>query len=113
MYLKGILPSKDGKMSNEILQTKKVELFLQNENLTRDFVRCMACCHSVIVHEGKMMGDQMELELFVKTNFVISEVNGGGDYEARDKASSEVLTIVKRYDFSSETQCMSVMVESE
>jgi magnesium-transporting ATPase (P-type) len=68
----------------------------------------LSCCHSLIFHQNELIGDGMEKEIFRITQ---SELKEGekGEYDVINK-EKENFKVLKRFDFSSERQCMSVAV---
>ncbi|NWH81914.1 AT134 ATPase, partial [Piaya cayana] len=85
--------------------------------------KAMAVCHSLIVWEGKIQGDPLDVKMFEATNWVIDssrhQTEGQGSTHATvvrpgPKASNgpvEGLTILHQFPFSSALQRMSVVAQ--
>uniref|UniRef100_A0A663DRX6 Cation-transporting ATPase n=1 Tax=Aquila chrysaetos chrysaetos TaxID=223781 RepID=A0A663DRX6_AQUCH len=86
--------------------------------------RAMAVCHSLIVWEGKIQGDPLDVKMFEATNWVIDDssghhIEGQGSTRATvvrpgPKASSapvEGVAILHQFPFSSALQRMSVIAQ--
>ncbi|NWR36041.1 AT134 ATPase, partial [Tachuris rubrigastra] len=86
--------------------------------------RAMAVCHSLIVWEGKIQGDPLDVKMFEATNWVIDDSNGHqiegqGSTHATvvrpgPKATAtpvEGVTILHQFPFSSSLQRMSVIAQ--
>ncbi|KAM6258230.1 putative cation-transporting ATPase 13A4 [Porphyrio hochstetteri] len=86
--------------------------------------RAMVVCHSLIVWEGKIQGDPLDVKMFEATNWVIDDCSGhhvegqGSTYATvvrpGPKASSvpvEGVTILHQFPFSSALQRMSVIAQ--
>ncbi|XP_021249007.1 probable cation-transporting ATPase 13A4 isoform X2 [Numida meleagris] len=86
--------------------------------------RAMVVCHSLIVLEGKIQGDPLDMKMFEATNWVIDDSSGHQTEGQRStcatvvrpgpKASSasvEGFTILHQFPFSSTLQRMSVIAQ--
>ncbi|NWU18098.1 AT134 ATPase, partial [Cephalopterus ornatus] len=86
--------------------------------------RAMAVCHSLILWEGKIQGDPLDVKMFEATNWVIDDSNGHqteGQGSTRatvvrpgPKATTapvEGVTILHQFPFSSSLQRMSVIAQ--
>ena len=87
--------------------------------LQRKCVECMATCHSIATLNGKFIGDPLDVEMFKATDWTLSEK----DHEDEDlgehikldtfTSSSSKLDLLKRFEFSSALQRMSVVVKDQ
>jgi len=107
--------------ANALLSTKITEIndSISKEILKKRFLEGLATCHSVAVAKGKLIGDPLDVEMFISTNWNLIEVNGRPDLvctiinpkESLDKNSEYKLGIFRRLDFTSKLQRMSVFVK--
>lgn len=67
----------------------------------------MACCHGLAWVKGKLVGDPLELKMFETTKWELIE--NANHVEVRNDAN--VLKVLRRFEFSSKLQRMSVIVE--
>jgi len=97
-------------------------------------VECLASCHSITRVEGKLIGDPLDIEMFNSTGWILDEPIVGGE-DPNDSISAFVmpnaqqknydwteesgaglkpyqLGIVRRFDFTSKLQRMSVIVQN-
>ncbi len=90
----------------ELLRSEKVE-----EGAKSRFVECMASCHAITKANEKFIGDPLDIEMFESTGWALEET---GDKTYVSSGASErqprKLWIVRRFDFSSRLQRMSVLV---
>uniref|UniRef100_A0A8C4V611 Cation-transporting ATPase n=1 Tax=Falco tinnunculus TaxID=100819 RepID=A0A8C4V611_FALTI len=78
--------------------------------------RAMAVCHSLIVWEGKIQGDPLDMKMFEATNWVNGHQNEGqGSTHAivvrPGPKAMEGVTILRQFPFSSALQRMSVIAQ--
>ena len=101
-----------------------------SEDPKSKFIECMACCHSCVLVNDNLVGEPLETEMFKTTEWVVKEnisednvVNSdismfvyprvlAPEIENRENNDSYKLGIIKRFDFSSELQRMSVAVKN-
>eukprot|EP00826_Nyctotherus_ovalis_P049291 TRINITY_DN593_c0_g2_i2.p1 TRINITY_DN593_c0_g2~~TRINITY_DN593_c0_g2_i2.p1 ORF type:complete len:863 (-),score=314.14 TRINITY_DN593_c0_g2_i2:424-3012(-) len=84
------------------------------------FVECMASCHALAMVKDRVIGDPLDKEMFNGTHWKLEEVLGREDkivtfMTAADKPKEKAATqlgIVKRFDFNSKLQRMSVFVRN-
>jgi len=89
-------------------------------NTNELFIECMASCHALAIVKEKIIGDPLDKEMFSKTNWELEEVDGREDMvttlltsseKPKDKPATQ-LGILKRFDFNSRLQRMSVIVKN-
>lgn len=120
----------------------KVKSNVIKENISKSkelklmFTECLACCHNIAKIDGKLVGDQIDLEMFKASGWkfiesldqgllVQSSVMPPDESELMTKLSNSnfededniirnhyELVIIKRYDFSSKLQRMSVICKN-
>uniref|UniRef100_A0A8C3RBD0 Cation-transporting ATPase n=1 Tax=Cyanoderma ruficeps TaxID=181631 RepID=A0A8C3RBD0_9PASS len=79
--------------------------------------KALAVCHSLIVWEGKIQGDPLDVKMFEATNWVkLHQIEGQGSTHATVvrpglKAPVEGITILHQFPFSSALQRMSVIAQ--
>lgn len=74
-------------------------------DINSSFFHCLASCHTISYINNELMGDPLDLRMFEATNLKIS----GSQVIGAQKDFT--IDILKRYDFISELQRMSVIVE--
>lgn len=103
------------------------------EEAKTHFVECMAACHGLTKVNNKMIGDPLDIEMFNSTHWVLDEPEVGGedpqdmigafvmpnleqknyDWATNEKAVRPYqLGIIRRFDFSSKLQRMSVIIQN-
>lgn len=84
------------------------------------FTECMASCHALTIVKDKLIGDPLDKEMFNGTYWKLEETSGREDMvttvltsaeKPKDKLATQ-LGILKRFDFSSKLQRMSVIVKN-
>jgi cation-transporting P-type ATPase 13A2 len=85
MILKGILLSGEEK----ILSVKNIEGIYNNLTKNDILLNCISTCHSVISHEGKLIGDEMEIELLKVTRSDLIRLENG-DYHVRSYSGKDL-----------------------
>jgi len=111
------------------------KVYEENANKSKSlFVECLASCHSLTHVDGKIIGDPLDVEMFKSTGWILDEPDVGStnpdeiisafvmpNEQQKNydwvKDSSDCLKpyqigIVKRYDFSSKLQRMSVIIKN-
>ena len=86
--------------------------------------QAMACCHAITYVNDELIGDPLEVKMFEMTDWILDEKNVGSNslvqlddlvlaYIKTPPMSSkkEELAIIKRFDFESKLQRMSVVVK--
>jgi len=111
----------------------------QVETVTSDLIKVLGACHGLTDVDGALIGDPLEVKMFQATRWTMHEVNGGSKYnhlgvltvvnnaphylDQKPPAGSNVIMeesyvpvptnhkmgIIKRYDFTSALQRMSVI----
>jgi len=84
------------------------------------FMECMASCHALVIVKKKTIGDTLDKEMFNGTRWELEEVIGREDriitfINSRENSKSKSasrLGIIKRFDFNSKLQRMSVLVKN-
>jgi cation-transporting ATPase 13A2 len=112
----------------------------KNKDLKSLYVECLATCHGITRVNGKLMGDPIDVKMFESSGWTLNEnlenqenydslistsVRPGYEKDLREKLGSEdcededlilkthyELGIVRRFDFSSKLQRMSVIVKN-
>lgn len=113
--------------------SKKV--YEEHEDQTKTLlVECLASCHSLTKVDGEIIGDPLDAEMFKSCGWILDEPEVGGEdnsemisafvmpneaqrnfdwtKESSEKLKPYQLGIVKRFDFSSKLQRMSVIVKN-
>ncbi len=93
-------------MSQEIIERFRND---GNEGPPRHLEYCLATCHSLFMHNGAVVGDQMEEELLKAVGAEIKP-DCALDKSVITTLKGTNLYLLKRFEFSSDTQCMSVAV---
>eukprot|EP01022_Parablepharisma_sp_SALTPOND_P025544 TRINITY_DN598_c0_g1_i1.p2 TRINITY_DN598_c0_g1~~TRINITY_DN598_c0_g1_i1.p2 ORF type:complete len:979 (+),score=86.34 TRINITY_DN598_c0_g1_i1:10743-13679(+) len=96
-------------------------------------VECLASCHSITRVEGKLIGDPLDIEMFNNTGWILDEPEAGDDFgemisafvmpnerqrnydwtkDSEDSLKPYQLGIIRRFDFTSKLQRMSVIVQN-
>ena len=102
-----------------------------NSYYNAKYLEWMACCHWVAEVQDKFIGDPLDIEMFKATNWVIDETEETNHtineatlasyypFEIKQELDQNdsnkdfyKLGIIKRFDFSSNLQCMSVISKS-
>ncbi|KAL4480550.1 hypothetical protein ABPG72_022305 [Tetrahymena utriculariae] len=75
-----------------------------------------ASCHSIMLLKGQMLGDPMDIEMFKQTNYSIQEAESNQKEQGlpviaqiTKQSSQRQIKIIKRFQFESECQMMSVL----
>ena len=98
------------------------------------FVECLASCHGITRVGGKLIGDPLDIEMFNDTGWILDEPDVGGEnanemisafvmpngqqnnYDWENEGTNKLrpyqLGIIRRFDFSSKLQRMSVIVQN-
>ncbi|XP_068137273.1 probable cation-transporting ATPase 13A4 isoform X2 [Hyperolius riggenbachi] len=115
----GVVPSSESKF-------QKIHNFTNGNSLTwSPVLGALVCCHSLIVFDGKIQGDPLDLKMFEGTSWEIEEPNHEDNYEEVSRkhcfvvkpgatASSvpvDGIAILQQFPFSSSLQRMSVVSE--
>ncbi|XP_063772478.1 probable cation-transporting ATPase 13A4 [Pseudophryne corroboree] len=113
----GVVPSSESRF-------QKVHMFTSGNSLAWcPLLGAMACCHSLIVLDGKIQGDPLDLKMFEGTNWEIDQTYQGDHPEDNSGAHHLVvrpvlgssivpekgLAILQQFPFSSSLQRMSVI----
>ncbi|NWH31177.1 AT134 ATPase, partial [Chloropsis hardwickii] len=114
----GLLPSERNCFQN-------IHSFLADHSLPWGPVfKALAVCHSLIVWEGKIQGDPLDVKMFEATNWVIDD-SSGHQIEGQESTNATVvrpglkattapvegITILHQFPFSSALQRMSVIAQ--
>ncbi len=82
--------------------------------------KAMATCQSLTIIDNNLSGDPIDLKMFEFTGWNLTESNGlwqtsvappGSRMADSETPSSDEIGIVKQFQFSSDLQCMSVIVK--
>ncbi|XP_075194635.1 putative cation-transporting ATPase 13A4 [Anomaloglossus baeobatrachus] len=113
--LMGMIPSGGSSFQTMITQ-KQI-----NELSWGSVLAAMTCCHSIIILDGKLQGDPLDLKMFEATGWVLDEtcsdenssqniiVKPGPNSKMTDKVAG--IKVLFQYPFSSVMQRMSVITE--
>lgn len=80
----------------------------------------MACCHAITYVHNELVGDPLEIKMFEMTGWTLEEDHKGSNSLAQldemvlanvRSPTNDCLVIVKRFDFESKLQRMSVVVK--
>ncbi len=118
----------------EKMYTDLEEFEAHKEKTKSLFVECLASCHSITRVKEKLIGDPLDIEMFNATGWILDEPEVGGDdpnemisafvmpnekqrnYDWAEEGGENVkpyqLGIVRRFDFTSKLQRMSVIVQN-
>jgi cation-transporting ATPase 13A3/4/5 len=70
-------------------------------------MEAMASCHGLARVNNKLIGDPLEVKMFEATNFILDDIN------SKVIGPNETIQILRRFEFSSTLQRMSVIVEKD
>ena len=109
-----------------------------NEDLKKNFIECLACCHCNSMVRGRIIGDPIDVEIFKSCGwkllenidnqteenmYVLSYVRPKGEADIHSKTSKPLneeelknhyeLGIERRFDFSSKLQRMTVLAKNK
>ncbi|KAK3281417.1 hypothetical protein CYMTET_10791 [Cymbomonas tetramitiformis] len=71
----------------------------------------LACCHALSSFEGRLMGSQVEENMFAATGWEPRLAAEGAQLEFVSPSGKEVLQVVRRFEFDYVSQTMSVVVK--
>ncbi|KAG8581496.1 hypothetical protein GDO81_007687 [Engystomops pustulosus] len=116
--LMGVIPSGNGSFQTMISQEDI------NELSWGPLFSAMTCCHSLILLDGRLQGDPLDLKMFEATGWVLDETNSDCNDElspqtvtirpgpnSNMKDNVEGIKVLLQYPFSSVMQRMSVITE--
>ncbi|XP_073531178.1 probable cation-transporting ATPase 13A4 isoform X2 [Phyllobates terribilis] len=113
----GVVPSNDGRF-------QQVHIFTNENNLSWcPLLAAMTCCHSLIILDGKIQGDPMDLKMFEGTNWDIDQScqTDGNEKMPRkhhlvvkpgmhsDTTTADGVILLQQFPFSSSLQRMTVI----
>ncbi|XP_063932470.1 polyamine-transporting ATPase 13A3-like isoform X1 [Zophobas morio] len=88
------------------------ELFLPDSNkLNRKVIEALASCHSVAQMGTAYVGNELELQMFKSTGWVLTLQDKVS--VVRDPSGKGALLVLRKFDFDYELQRMSVIVKNE
>lgn len=90
-----------------VKEQKFSKVYQDSSEIDVSFIKAMACCHGLAWVKGKLVGDPLELKMFETTKWELIE--NANHVEVRNDAN--VLKVLRRFEFSSKLQRMSVIVE--
>lgn len=117
--LMGVIPSEGSSLQTMITQKQIAELSWG------PLLASMTCCHSIIMLDGKLQGDPLDLKMFEATGWVIDDDTSSGvpdEHSSQNinvrpgpiskmKDNVEGIKVLHQYPFSSVMQRMSVITE--
>ena len=99
-----------------IFQKEEPEIFLSSKEL----LNVLVACHGLALLKGELVGDSLEVKMFLATNWTLFEPDVGSEYlkdgilsivskGELDQNPQRRIAILKRFDFNSEIQRMSTV----
>jgi len=93
---------------------------------SEQLLEIMAVCHSLTFVKDKMIGDPLDLKMFESTNWIFEENDNqkydslvlavvkppADQFSVEEDPSSKAIGIIRRFEFSSKLQRMSVVVKN-
>lgn len=104
---------KTGTLTEEDLQVAEIKLF--DSSLETQCNEAMASCHSIAHVNDHLIGDSLDVRIFESTKWQLKEESAfyqEGVAFVRPENGNYELALLKRFDFSSQLQRMSVIVLS-
>ena len=78
-----------------------------------DISLCMASCHSSTTVNGLMIGDPLDIQMFTYSNWGAKDNANGTTELCQTGSSTYTATVIKRFEFQSDLQRMSVIVKTD
>ena len=113
----GVRPVTDEASFSEFRPDAK-DLLPTNDNRKRHFMEALANCTSITYVDGKLIGDPLDVEMFKATGWRLIEPHSSeaiGQQAlaiTKPKDGSLAISLLKRFDFSSALQRMTVLCQN-
>eukprot|EP00698_Gefionella_okellyi_P002841 TRINITY_DN12710_c0_g1_i1.p1 TRINITY_DN12710_c0_g1~~TRINITY_DN12710_c0_g1_i1.p1 ORF type:complete len:1132 (-),score=273.59 TRINITY_DN12710_c0_g1_i1:2313-5708(-) len=94
------------------LNSRFEELQPEASRVNDTLIQTLASCHSLTIVDEKLIGDPLEVRLFEATSWKLDEQGQTTHVSPPSLSAADKLTVVRRFDFTSQLQRMSVCVRN-